>query len=109
MHFVLSLGLTIALAWGAAAEPITVTCGEEAEAVCDREPLVARMTRERDQVAAFLGLDARPILIHIGDSWRGRPVEVARAWPEAGRIVIPPRMPPPEIRAPSPPDPAGDA
>jgi hypothetical protein len=77
----------------AAAEPITVTCGEEAEAVCDREPLIARLTKERDLVAAFLGFDAEfPILVHIGDSWRGRPVEVARAWPEARRIVIPPRI-----------------
>lgn len=93
-HAMLGLLLLAAPTW--AAEPLAVTCGEEAAAICDPETLAAltaRMTRERDRVAAFLGLSAeRTLAIHIGDTWRGRPVEVTRAWPEFGRVVIPPRI-----------------
>jgi hypothetical protein len=87
--------LTLALlaAPAAATELLVVTCDEEGEASCDRAALTARMTRERDQVAAYLGLPAdRPIAIHVGTMWRGRPIEVAQAWPEFGRIVIPTRI-----------------
>ena len=90
------LGLLLLASGATAAEPPTVTCGEEAAQACDADTLAAltaRMTRERDNVAAFLGLSAeRPLAIHIGDTWRGRPVEVTRAWPEFGRVVIPPRI-----------------
>jgi hypothetical protein len=87
------LGLTLLATPAAAVEPITVSCGEESEAVCDREALIARLTQERDRVATFLGIASdQPISIHIGDTWRGRAVEVARAWPEWRHIVIPPRI-----------------
>lgn len=84
------------LALPAGAVPVTITCGEEAAALCDGAALAdltARMTRERDLVAAFLGLSSdQSLAVHLGDSWRGRPVEVTRAWPEFGRVVIPPRI-----------------
>jgi len=87
--------LALALLAGPAfASPqLTVTCDDEGEASCDREALTARMAREHGQVATFLGLTAdRPIAIHVGSMWRGRPVEVAQAWPELARIVIPTRI-----------------
>jgi hypothetical protein len=87
------LALSLLIAPAAAAELLTLTCDEEGEASCDREMLTARMIRERDQVAAFLGVAAdRPIAIHVGTMWRGRPIEVAQAWPEFGRIVVPTRI-----------------
>jgi hypothetical protein len=87
------LGLTLIATPAAASEPIQVNCGEESAAVCDQDALIARMTRERDLVAGFLSLPTdRPITIFVGDVWRGRPVEVARAWPEWRHIVIPPRI-----------------
>jgi len=89
------LVLPLLAAPAAAGESLTVTCGEDAVEACQSTALAeltARLGRERDQVAAFLGLPARPIAVHIGDHWRGRPVEVTRAWPEFGRVVIPPRI-----------------
>jgi len=90
------IGLLALLALPAVAAPVTITCGEEAAALCGGAALAdltARMTRERDQVAHFLGLSSdQQLAVHLGDSWRGRPVEVTRAWPELGRVVIPPRI-----------------
>jgi len=83
----------LALAAAAPVPPVTVTCGEEAVAVCDQMALIERATRERDRVAAFLGLAVeRPIAIHVGDSWRGRAIQVTQSWTEFGRIVIPTRI-----------------
>jgi hypothetical protein len=87
------LALVLLAARLAAAATVEVSCAPEAAEICDPGRIAAQVAESRERVAAFLGRPAiRPILVHVGDSWRGRPVEVTRSWPEAGRMVIPPRI-----------------